>query len=294
MPLDSARPSTQNLRDEIVHRRLVVFNRWRTSPRKEETDYEAALRYERALRLEENRFVERERQSLARTLDDVPRQPESFLRWYENLRNTGPGQNDPLFPWLAQEATLDQMRWFLEQEIASESGFGDLVALTQVKMPNRPKLELARNYWDEMGRGQESGMHGLMLENLAEELELSHDVEAVWEVQALANLMMALASNRHFSYQSLGALGAIELTAPVRADAVNRGLKRLGVNGAARQYYAVHATLDLKHSEDWNAEILAPLVEKDESLARLLAEGALLRLRAGARCYERYRLELGL
>ncbi len=27
------------------------------------------------------------------------------------------------------------------------------MALTQVRFPVRPKLEMARNYWDEMGRG---------------------------------------------------------------------------------------------------------------------------------------------
>jgi len=42
------------------------------------------------------------------------------------------------------------MCWFLEQELANETCFGDLVALTQVNMPARPKQELARNYWDEM------------------------------------------------------------------------------------------------------------------------------------------------
>ena len=49
------------------------------------------------------------------------------------------------------------------QEAAGEAGFDDLVAMTQVKLPTRAKLELARNYWDEMGRGNPKGMHGPML-----------------------------------------------------------------------------------------------------------------------------------
>ncbi|MCA8887010.1 MAG: iron-containing redox enzyme family protein, partial [Hyphomonadaceae bacterium] len=52
------------------------------------------------------------------------------------------------------------MRWFVEQEAAGEAGFDDLVAMSQVKMPAPAKLELARNYWDEMGRGNAKGMHG--------------------------------------------------------------------------------------------------------------------------------------
>ncbi len=69
------------------------------------------------------------------------------------------------------------MRWFLQQEVAGEAGFDDLVAMCQVKMPTQAKLELARNYWDEMGRGAEAGMHGPMLDQLAKALELEPTIE---------------------------------------------------------------------------------------------------------------------
>ena len=59
------------------------------------------------------------------------------------------------------------MLWFVTQEVAGEAGFEDLLALTQVKMPVTAKLEMARNYWDEMGRGRVGGMHGPLLERLA-------------------------------------------------------------------------------------------------------------------------------
>ena len=104
--------------------------------------------------------------------------------------------------------------------------------------------------------------------------------------------MVALAANRHYAYHAIGALGAIELTAPGRALKVNAALKRLGIDGAARGYFALHATLDIKHSKAWNEEVIYPLVEENPLLARPIAEGALMRLEAGARCFERYRREL--
>jgi hypothetical protein len=106
--------------------------------------------------------------------------------------------------------------------------------------------------------------------------------------------MVALAANRHYAYQSLGALGVIEMTAPGRSEQVNQGLKRLGIGGDARRYFAMHATLDVKHSQAWNREVLGPLVASDPEIAILIAEGALLRLGAGARCFDRYRTELGV
>src|SRR5690606_17213413 len=236
---------------------------------------------------------EAQRATVARRAREAPRDADDFLNWFEALEETGPGQGDPLFPYLAHVATRQEMIWFLEQEVAGEAGFDDLVALTQVKLPVSAKLEMARNYWDEMGQGRESGMHGPMLARLARELNLRRGIaHVVEEALALGNLMIALAANRRYTYQSIGALGAIELTAPGRAGQVNAGLKRLGLGGLPRQYFALHSTLDVKHSEAWNREVLRPLVKQDPRVAVAIAEGALLRLQAGADCFERYRKTL--
>jgi hypothetical protein len=116
----------------------------------------------------------------------------------------------------------------------------------------------------------------------------------VWQSLALGNLMTALATNRRYAFQSIGALGVIEMTAPDRATYVARALKRLGVDKDSRHYFDLHAVLDRKHSADWNREVIHSLVSDDPSLAYPIAEGALMRLAAGARCYERYRQEFDL
>ncbi len=277
-----------------LHRRLATFNHMRLTPRRDALDWEARIRAEYALRVLEGHFVEDERQQVRAGAEQAPRNPDAFVVWFEGLEQCGPGQHDPLFEWLAHEATRKEMTWFLQQEMAGEAGFEDLLALTQIKLPTPVKLELARNYWDEMGQGHPSAMHGPMLERLGLELGIVADDTAVWESLALANLMVALAANRHYAYQSIGALGVIELTAPGRAVAVSAGLKRLGVSGEARRYFALHATLDLKHSATWNREVLRPLVAQEPSVATAIAEGALMRLQAGARCFECYRRVLGV
>ncbi|HYZ61015.1 MAG TPA: iron-containing redox enzyme family protein, partial [Acetobacteraceae bacterium] len=232
---------------------------------------------------------------VAERASEAPRDPAGFVAWFEALEHTGPGQGDPLFPWLAEQASLEEMRWFLTQEVAGEAGFEDLTAVTQVRLPQRPKLELARNYWDEMGRGNAKGMHGPMLETLARALKLTPKVETtVWESLALANTMAGLACSRRYAFHSVGAMGVIEQTAPGRSAMVARGLKRLGVKAADRHYFDLHAVLDIKHSAAWNAEAAWPLVEARPELAPALAEGALMRLECGAACFRRYRKELGV
>ena len=57
---------------------------------------------------------------------------------------------------------------------------------------------------------------------------------------------------------------------------------------------ALHAVLDVKHSEEWNREVIRSLVLEDGRRARAIAEGAVMRLWHGARSFERYREEFGL
>lgn len=279
--------------DELSQRKLAAWNRERLAPAFPTADWLLKLaRDQQMLRLE-GEFLEALRSEVADEAAQVPTDADGFIAWFEALQETGPGQGDSLFPWLAEEAGLDEMRWFLGQEAAGEAGFDDLVAYTQVKLPPLAKLELARNYWDEMGRGNIKGMHGPMLDRLVERLDLEPEIETtVAESLALANAMTAMATARRYAWHSVGALGAIELTAPGRAACVATGLRRLGFAGSERRYFDLHAVLDVKHSADWNREALRPLIEEEPRRAPAIAEGALIRLHCGARCFERYRAEL--
>jgi hypothetical protein len=275
---------------DSFQRGLAHWNRERLAPAFPEADWEKRLERDvRMMRLEGG-FIEELRADIAALAAEAPTDPEGFVAWFEALQQVGPGQGDALFPWLAEQATADELKWFFEQEAAGEAGFDDLVAMTQVKLPVRAKLELARNYWDEMGRGRSEGMHGPMLDALVETLAVNPVIEnTVWESLALANAMTAMAANRRYAWHSVGALGVIELTAPGRSAMVAKGLKRIGLSNRERRYFDLHAVLDVKHSEDWNREALRPLVAEDPRRATAMAEGALMRLHCGQRCFERYR-----
>ena len=278
---------------EQVQQRLANWNHTRLQPRLPEEDWQLGLNRDHAMSKLEGSFLEALREQIRAAASAVPTEPEKFISWYKGLEAEGPGQHDPLISWLAADADLEQMRWYITQEAAGEAGFDDLTAYTQVKMPSRIKLELARNYWDEMGRGNMKGMHGPMLGRLVEALELTPSIgTTVSESLALANAMTAMATRRDYAWHALGALGAIELTAPGRSTAIALGLKRLGVAAKDRLYFELHATLDVKHSQAWNAEAIFPAVSEDPRRATAIAEGALIRLTCGARCFERYRREL--
>lgn len=275
--------------------RLNRLNNLRFNPTLPTPHWKEELSEVARLGIVEGEFLEASREAITARAAEAPTNPENFIGWFERLKGNGPGQNDRLFSWLAEECSMTQMKWFLTQEIAGEAGFEDLTALTQLKLPTRPKLELARNYWDEMGRGNSKAMHGPLLAALAKHLKLEPLPETtVTEALALANTMAGLAANRRYAYHSVGALGVIEMTAPGRSAATCAGLKRLGVKAGDRHYFALHAILDIKHSMAWNSEAIEPLVSDNPAVAVAIAEGALMRLECGRRCFERYRRELGL
>jgi Iron-containing redox enzyme len=277
------------------HTTLAKFNATRFDPGLPEEAADDQLLHESRVAAAEIAFIESLRNTIAPMTKAIPSDEDEFIQWFERLKEQGPGQGDPLFPWLATQANLAQMTWFMLQEVAGEAGFEDLLALTQVKAGVQAKLEMARNFWDEMGRGFGKGMHGPMLARLSDYLKLSPTPETVVpEALALGNTMIALAKHRRYAFHSIGALGAIEMTAPTRAGYVNEGLKRLGISAKQRHYFAVHAVLDVKHSEGWNREVLRPLVKEDSRRARALGEGAIMRLWLGARTFARYRQEFSV
>jgi hypothetical protein len=274
---------------------LTTYNAQRFQPALPDDVSADELDRETRVGAAEIEFVNSLRAAIAPLTHSIPSDAEGFIDWFESLKEDGPGQGDPLFPWLASHASLKQMTWFLLQEVAGEAGFEDLLAMTQIKIPEQAKLEMARNFWDEMGRGASEGMHGPMLARLADYFGLSPTPESVVpEALALGNTMIALARHRRYAFHSVGALGVIEMTAPTRAGYVNKGLQRLGVPAKRRHYFAVHAVLDVKHSEAWNREVLHPLVAEDPRRAAAIGEGAVMRLWHGARTFERYRHAFGL
>lgn len=275
-----------------LHDQLRDFSRRRLRP---VVAMEAPLApaEEARLRALEEHFLQAELAAVQATVATAPTTAGAFLDWFEALREQGPGQFDPLFDWLAEQAELPALRWFLSQELAGEAGFDDLAALTQLGMPPAAKLEIARNYWDEMGRGRQSKMHGLLLQRVATHLRLPH-VPTVWESLALASGMAGMALNRHYAFHAVGALGAVELTAPDRVERVHAAMRRLDLPRRVGHYHLLHASLDRVHWRDWRDGVIAPLIEIYPQTMPRIAAGALVRLRAGARCFARYRQQLEL
>ena len=156
---------------DAFHQELAHFNVARVAVSVPSACWNADLETEFEHRVAEDQYLEALRLQVALLLPLQHGNTDNFINWFESLAADGPGQQQTLFDWLEQSATLQQRRWFLTQEVAGEAGFDDLLANTQIKLPVQAKLECARNYWDEMGHGRQSAMHGKVLGCIVQQLD---------------------------------------------------------------------------------------------------------------------------
>ena len=130
---------------DAFHQELAHFNVARVAVSVPSACWTADLENEFEHRVAEGPYLEALRLQVAPLLPLQHGNTDNFINWFESLAADDPGQQHTLFDWLAQSAT-------------------------QVKLPVQAKLECARNYWDEMGHGRQSAMHGRMLDRIVQQL----------------------------------------------------------------------------------------------------------------------------
>jgi hypothetical protein len=190
------------------------------------------------------------------------------------------------YEWVAEAATLDELRAYLALEGGPDGGFDDLVAACQIGIDGEAKLELARNYWDEMGNGRLARVHTELHRKLSRALDLRVVPRGELPVEALdrAALGSLLATNRWLQPEMVGALGLIELQAGPRCRKVVRGLERLGCGWDAIDFYAEHAEADPIHGKGWVDNVVQTL-QDDERWAEGMVRGARWRSAVNARFF---------
>jgi hypothetical protein len=183
-----------------------------------------------------------------------------------------------VYRWIAEEADWEPAMRFLALEGGPDDVFDDLVATCQVGLPLGPaKMELASNYWDEMGNGDFGEVHNVLYRRFAEAVDLpelprdEHPTEAL-ERSALLGLV---ATNRRLQPEMLGVLGLIELEAGPHCRYVEHGLQRLEAPPGAHEFYAMHAAVDPLHGKGWLENGVDPLVADEPDWGPRILRGAL-------------------
>jgi hypothetical protein len=191
-----------------------------------------------------------------------------------------------VYEWVATEARYEELVAFLALEGGPDGGFDDLVALCQTGLTGEPKLELARNYWDEMGRGDPAAVHTELHRRLVRATGMQAVPPADQPVEALERSLLGslLATNRHLQPEMVGALGLVEMQAGPRCRKVVRGLRRLNAGEDALAFYVEHADADPRHGRNWIDHVVSPLAA-DPRWARGIVRGAAWRAQVNRRFF---------
>jgi len=184
-----------------------------------------------------------------------------------------------IYKWLAREATWKEVVQFLALEGGPDANFDDLVAICQIGLTGSAKMELATNYWDEMGDGEPDAVHTTLHDRLAAAIDMPRIPLTEQPESALARSAFGglLATNRWLQPEMLGALGLIELQAGPRCRLVVQAFERCGAPPAAYPFYEVHAEVDPRHGKDWLDKAITPTVAAHPEWGPRVVRGALWR-----------------
>jgi hypothetical protein len=184
-----------------------------------------------------------------------------------------------VYKWLARHASWPEVVRFLALEGGPDAGFDDLVAACQIGLTGSAKMELATNYWDEMGGGSPDDVHTTLHDRLVAAIDMPSIplVEQPESALARGALGGLLATNRWLQPEMLGALGLIELQAGPRCRLVLQAFDRCGAPAAAYPFYEVHAEVDPRHGKDWLDKAIAPTVDAHPEWGERIVRGALWR-----------------
>lgn len=274
--------------EEALQRRLAAFNRRRWQAALPHPRWTAELEQDLRLRLQEGRWVEGERR---RVHEAVLATTVPLADWFAPLRQRLPQDVDVLCTWLAADADMEPVRWLLRQEAAAEMDIDLALTAVALLLPTPARLRLLRDGAELVGDTAETAAERARLTRVLRLQPLSFK-EIAWEALAPGNLMFALANERRYAWQALGALVARSFALPLRLAAMGAALRRLGVPAPAREGLERQASRARRHAASLLGDIVLPLVGEDAATAQAVVEGALLRQRTERRCAARYRHEL--
>jgi hypothetical protein len=198
------------------------------------------------------------------------------------------------YRWLAKEATWEEVVQFLALEGGPDGGFDDLVAVCQVGLSGSAKLELGKNYWDEMGNGDPDAVHTVLHERLVDAVSMPRIPREQQPVEALERAAFGglLATNRWLQPEMLGALGLLELQAGPRCRLVLQAFDRLGAPADAYPFYVEHAEVDPVHGKDWMDKAVVPTVLAHPDWGPRIVKGAWWRSSVNLSFFEALRRQL--
>ncbi|GGV02194.1 hypothetical protein GCM10010211_81910 [Streptomyces albospinus] len=220
----------------------------------------------------------------------IPDDPDAFVPWLKALTREHQAFKHPYYrSFIRDHATEEDFRRFVLHESSVDGRFDDLLALMQVGTDGGVKLEIAQNFWDEMGNGDPAMVHTTLFGRLIDHFGItSTELAESLSTEALlsGNLAVMLCRYRNTFAEAVGLLAVTEWLAPDRFSQVLHGWERLGLPDDGITYHRLHIGIDAHHASAWFTNVVKPMTA-DPRNRRAIARGALWRLNTSSRYLDR-------
>ncbi|MGW1374657.1 iron-containing redox enzyme family protein [Streptomyces sp. NPDC002446] len=218
-------------------------------------------------------------------LEEAPSEPRAYLSWLKQIARTHRVYKHPYYhEFIRNEATEKDLRNYVMQESVVDGRFDDLLAMMQVGTAGAAKMEIASNFWDEMGNGDHEQVHTTLFNKIYEVFEITEEeLERSLSATSLLNGNLALLLSRYRTMypEAVGYLGMTEWMAPDRFVQVVHAWERLGLPEVGITYHRLHITIDSQHAQGWFHNVVLPAAES-AYMRRAIARGIMWRLNSSA------------
>jgi pyrroloquinoline quinone (PQQ) biosynthesis protein C len=219
--------------------------------------------------------------------EQIPEDADEFVPFLEAYIKSHAAYGHPLYTQvLSNEADIEGLRTFFTQEISVDGSFSDFLILLMLGTSGSIRMEISKNYWDEMGNGKPEEVHTDLFMRAVRALKLEgEDLEKKASLGSLycGNLSLALSLNRRYFSAATGYFAAMEYLVPHRFEHVLKAWERNGLQATDIEYHRLHIVIDVEHSRGWLDNVIKPLVKNDYRKSREVLRGVLFRLNSSAR-----------
>ncbi len=224
----------------------------------------------------------------------APRDASEYVQWLTGLvASARCTAKHPLFDRVEHSATHAELAEYLRAENLCDLYFADMLSLLMPGLRGLPKLELAQNFWDEIGQGAEDAIHrNLRLEMMARvglpvgdaAIELSQFPPEELEH---FNAYCISSQYRRYAPRLVGMMLATEVLVPAQLERTIAGWRRVGLSDSDLRYMLEHVETDVAHGDGWVNRVVAPVLAARPDVGPDIAAGALHHLEILSRLYDR-------
>jgi Iron-containing redox enzyme len=217
----------------------------------------------------------------------------SVAEHLDQLAADNPGVDHPLFAYLRDEASREQIELFLHWDLIRNEIVDDEVALLVVGLQGMQKAVAAANLWDECGRGKLENFHTYWLRRLLEASDgwqrlYEYRRRHPWFAKITSNLNMALLTRPSRKQMAYGCFLVFESWVEPHFRAILDGMRRVGLTADDLTiYFAAHVAIDPRHSRELSDALRVQEPQLGERELHDVVYGAHLAVNAGVRQFDR-------